>query len=303
MIILIDKPGTMTSHDVLRKIKRASAAALKIGHTGTLDPMCTGVLPVLTGKYTKLSDILPSDKTYKARLKLGIKTDTQDITGSVLEKKDVNVNIDDLNKAIQNFVGEINQVPPMYSALKVDGVRLYKLARQGMEVDRKARKVTIYNIECNETEIENEYDLIVSCSSGTYIRTLCEDIGDSLGCGATMAALRRTESNGFSVENCHSLESATEYASNGNLDKISITCEEAFKKLDSVIVPVNGETFYLNGGELNKDRLKWDIKGQDKEISKAGQCLLFRVYNDSNIFLGLGKFENDRLKSLWNELV
>ncbi|MDF2684857.1 MAG: truB [Clostridia bacterium] len=301
MIILTDKPGGITSHDVVEKIKRASSVPLKIGHTGTLDPMCTGVLPVLTGKYTKLAELFPSYKTYKAKIKLGIKTDTQDITGTVISQKEVNVNINELEEVVSKFIGDIVQIPPMYSAVKIGGVRLYKLARKGIEVERKPREITIYKIETDKTENENEYELTVSCSSGTYIRTLCEDIGEKLNCGAVMTALRRIESNGFSITDSHSLESVIEYAQNGILDAISISCEEAFKDRYNVIMPSDGEKYYLNGGVIGRDRIKGYFN--EETTTAFGGILLLRVYNEEGRFLGLGEYKSGYLKSIWNEFV
>ena len=204
-IILVDKPKDFTSFDVVAKM-RGILKTRSIGHGGTLDPMATGVLPLFVGRATKCCDILPcQDKTYIAGLKLGIKTDTQDITGIVLEKREVNITKELFHKVVSSFVGEIDQIPPMYSAVKQDGKKLYELARKGITVERKPRKITIYEINILSEDFEkNEFILEVSCSKGTYIRTLCEDIGNSLGCGGTLFSLKRKKAAGFSNENCHS---------------------------------------------------------------------------------------------------
>ena len=191
-IILVDKPKDFTSFDVCAKM-RGILKTRSVGHGGTLDPMATGVLPIFVGRATKCCDILPiSDKTYIAGLKLGITTDTEDITGAVLAQSDVKITKDQLHKVVGSFVGNISQVPPMYSAVKVNGKKLYDLARQGITVERKARSITIYSINILSEDYEkNEFILEVSCSKGTYIRTLCSDIGRALGCGGTLFSLRR----------------------------------------------------------------------------------------------------------------
>ena len=200
-ILIIDKPEGFTSFDVVAKM-RGMLRTRKVGHAGTLDPMATGVLPILVERGTKCCDILPcQDKRYTATMKLGVLTDTLDSTGTVLETRPVSVTKERVEEVLRDFVGEIMQVPPMYSAIQINGQRLYDLARQGIEVEREARPITIYH--CNllgEGPEENEYIIDVACSKGTYIRTLCGDIGEKLGCGACMEALRRVQAGEYTIE-------------------------------------------------------------------------------------------------------
>ena len=292
MIIPVNKPAGMTSHDVVAKIKRAMKNAEKIGHTGTLDPMCTGVLPVLTGKYTKLSDLLPSDKAYRCGILLGKTTDTQDVTGNILTESDEVVSEDEFKAVLPHFIGEQRQVPPMYSAIKKDGVPRYKLARKGIEIEREARIITIYDIVYESSPAENEFVFTVKCSSGTYIRTLCEDIGRKLGCGACMESLERILSNGFSLEQAHSLEEVIEAAGEGTLEKLSCDCESAFSQLKSVTIPENGLKYYLNGGVIAFDRVGFS----------ASEGTLCRAYSENSRFLGLAAAQKDGIKNIWSEL-
>ena len=230
----------MTSHDVVAKIKRASPVKLKIGHTGTLDPMCTGVLVVLTGNDTKLSDLLPSEKEYKAVMKIGIATDTQDVTGEILESSKVRPSFEEIKCAAESFIGTYDQIPPMYSAVKKNGVPLYKLARKGEKIEVEARKITIYSIENPQLIAEDEFSFTISCSGGTYIRTLCVDIGENMGIPCCMKALERTKANGFKSEQTVSLEKALALASEMKLSDAAIPYEEVFKALPKVIIPENG---------------------------------------------------------------
>ena len=207
-VINIYKPKGMTSHDVVSKIRKISGIK-KVGHTGTLDPDAKGVLPICIGKATKLADMLTfSDKRYTALLRLGVVTDTQDLTGNVLFEREVSVTKEEFLNATKKFVGEIEQIPPMYSAVKIGGKKLYELARKGIEVERKPRKITIYGINVLSFD-GKDAKLDISCSKGTYIRTLCHDIGDLLGCGGCMAELVRTQSSIFKAEDAVSLDELT----------------------------------------------------------------------------------------------
>lgn len=198
-IINVYKEAGFTSHDVVAKL-RGILKQKKIGHTGTLDPDATGVLPVCLGKGTKLCDMLTNtDKTYEAVLELGITTDTQDISGRVLKQNEVSIHEDEIIECIEGFVGECMQIPPMYSALKVNGKKLYELAREGIEVERKPRKVVFREIEILDVSLPR-ITLKVTCSKGTYIRTLCNDIGEALGCGGCMKSLIRTRVGIFAIE-------------------------------------------------------------------------------------------------------
>lgn len=208
-IIIIDKPTGWTSMDVCAKL-RGILREKRIGHAGTLDPMATGVLPVFVGRATKAVQFAENGrKEYHAVLKLGTVTDTQDTTGTVLETHPVTVGADEVRAALEHFTGELLQLPPMYSALKVNGQKLYDLARQGKTVERKPRAITVYELELLEQSAPDEFALRVVCSKGTYIRTLCHDLGEYLGCGGCMAALRRTRSGSFSVENARRIGELT----------------------------------------------------------------------------------------------
>ena len=210
-VILINKHKGVTSHDIVFKIRKLFMTK-KVGHTGTLDPLATGVLPVLIGRSAKAAEYLLSEnKKYIAEIKLGITTDTEDVTGNILTKTDTLPDKNAFFDACKHFEGEIMQVPPMYSALKVDGKKLVDLARQGIEIERQARKITVFSIEPEViNEAEGIYKMTVACSKGTYIRTLCADIGAYLGCGATMKELERIESGDFKLENAYSISELEE---------------------------------------------------------------------------------------------
>jgi len=205
-ILIIDKPAGWTSMDVCAKL-RGIFHEKRVGHAGTLDPMATGVLPVFVGQATKaISFAEGGEKIYEAVLRLGITTDTQDITGSTLEEKPVTVDASDLRSVLPQFTGDISQLPPMYSAIKINGQKLYDIARRGGEVERKARKITIFDLALTQQLSPSDYALRIVCSKGTYIRTLCHDIGAALGCGGTMAALRRTKASGFTIDETATIE-------------------------------------------------------------------------------------------------
>lgn len=294
MILLVDKPSGMTSQAVVSKIKYAAKkhyGKIRIGHTGTLDPMCTGLLPVLTHEHTKLSDLFPATKAYRAGLLLGMTTDTEDITGRVLSELPVTVPQDKVFSAARAFVGKIRQTPPMYSAVKVGGERLYTLARKGIEVERAAREVEIFSLDCLPMPEgkPHEYLLQVRCSSGTYIRTLCAEIGKKLGCGGCMSFLRRTESNGFFLSEALPLSEMVLLAEEGRLESVSFSAENVFSFCPETMLPASGFRYYLNGGEIASSRLSGTVR--------PGLC---RVYSPDGGFCGLGNVsENGMLKSLW----
>lgn len=285
--VVLDKSGGMTSFRasaVLRRIYNEK----KTGHTGTLDPMATGVLPVALGKATRFIDFLPdSDKAYTARFRLGIVTDTLDITGTVLEEREVNAKREDIEALLPSFTGEIFQLPPMYSAISVGGVRLYELARKGLEIEREQRKITIYSLSLRETDTEGEYEIDVKCSKGTYIRTLIADIGEKLGCGAVMTALRRTLSNGFSIEDAVTEEELQELG-----EKAVRGIDAPFMCFPGVNVTEKQARRFSNGGELSADRLH-------REIFPS----LYRVYGPDGEFLGLGEVKTEDLTTLWAKRV
>ena len=225
-ILVVDKPAGWTSMDVCAKL-RGVFHEKRVGHGGTLDPMATGVLPVFVGRATRAVEFAEkSDKEYIAGIKLGVVTNTQDITGEVLEERPVSVSRKELEAALEGFRGDILQIPPMYSAIKIGGKKLYELARKGREVDRPARPVTIKSLELAEQQAENLYTIRVRCSKGTYIRTLCHDIGQALGCGGCMASLRRTMAAGFALEDAVTLEQVREAADPASLQIGRASCRE-----------------------------------------------------------------------------
>ena len=205
-IIIMDKPAGWTSMDVCAKL-RGILKTKKVGHAGTLDPMATGVLPVFVGSATKAVSFAENgDKEYIAGLRLGMTTDTQDTSGNVLERRETAVSRESLEAVLPRFTGEIQQIPPMYSAIKINGQKLYELARKGTEIQRSARNITIFELELLEQDESGDWTLRVLCSKGTYVRTLCHDIGQALGCGGCMSALRRTMAAGFTLAESHTLE-------------------------------------------------------------------------------------------------
>ena len=289
MIIIVDKPSGMTSQKVVSRIKHALDQKIKIGHTGTLDPMCTGVLPVLIGADTTLSDLFLPQKAYRASFILGVQTDTQDITGTVLEEKPVNVSKDDVLRILPEFTGKILQTPPMYSAIKINGEKLYNLARAGKTVERASRKIEIYSIDYCGYDEENGFYIDVACSKGTYIRTLCNDIGDALGTGACMTSLRRTASNGFYENDVHSLDEVIEHAQNGTIEELSIDSQTPFMHLDEIVLPEDGLKYYLNGGIIASGRIK-----EKTEYGKR-----YRAKSIDGRFLGLCEYIESGIKSIW----
>lgn len=280
-ILVINKPSGFTSFDVVA-VTRKALKTKKVGHMGTLDPMATGVLPILVGMATKLQSVIPeTDKEYIAGFKLGISTDTQDITGNVLERAEMKISENQIRKVLSKFKGEIMQIPPMYSAVKKDGVRLYALARQGIEVERDARKVIIKKIELlNFNEKLQTGELIVRCSKGTYVRTLCNDIGAALGCGAVMTLLKRTEACGFRIEDSITLDEVKQLSNDGRIFKKLILLDAPFKCYKAIRVTENQGKRFSNGGGLMLERISIEENTKDKS--------LFRVYDQENKFLGLG---------------
>lgn len=281
-VLLIDKPQEYTSFDVVAVVRRL-AGQKKIGHTGTLDPNATGVLVVLLGNATKAQDlILNHDKTYIADFRLGITTDTLDIWGEVTNEKKSSVTGEDIQNILPEFTGEISQIPPMFSAVQKNGQRLYDLARQGIEVERESRNVTVYSLELLGFDEQTQCGkLKVACSKGTYIRTLIDDIGRKLGAGAVMTGLRRTSACGFDISDCITLDSARELAENSKLEERLLSVESLFESLGYVSVSDAQAKRFSNGGALDVDRTylkKLDVNDGD----------IFRVKDRENNFLGLG---------------
>lgn len=283
-VINIYKNTGMTSFDVVAIVRRV-AKMKKVGHTGTLDPAASGVLPVCLGKATKIIDyIMENKKVYRVNLKLGMVTDTYDLEGEVLREKDASyITKDEILNCINSFVGTIDQVPPMYSALKQNGVRLYELARQGIEVHREARKITIYSIENIKIESNDNIQMDVCCSKGTYIRSLCYDIGEKLNVGATMTALERIQNGPFTKEEAINIEDLTEEL----LEKHIISIEKALDSFKKIIVNEKFGKLLRNGVKVFDNRMY----SEEVEFNK-----LYRVYEDNGVFLGLGKRDEKGFK-------
>lgn len=248
-ILIVDKPTDWTSFDVVAKL-RGVLGTRKLGHSGTLDPMATGVLPVFCGGASKAVDLqLDHTKTYRAVLRLGMRTDTGDITGSVLETSPVTAGREELLAVLPAMIGPQLQVPPMYSAVKINGQPLYKLARQGVEVERKARPIEIFSIEYGGSPAENEYELTVHCSKGTYIRTLLEDIAAAMGQKGTMAALRRTTAGAYTEADAHTLDEilAAKQEGTAALESLMLPVESVFLTLPVLTVSPRVEQHLLHG--------------------------------------------------------
>lgn len=289
-IICVNKEKDITSFGVVAKL-RGITGEKKAGHTGTLDPMATGVLPVMFGGATRFLNFLPdSDKGYRATFKLGMTTDTLDITGEMTSQSEVAVNSTDVKNAMRDFVGVIDQIPPMFSAKSVDGVRLYDLAREGKTVEREACRVEIKELELVAfDETEHTYQIDVICSKGTYIRSLIDDIGKKLGCGAVMTELVRTKAMGFDLSDCVTLAELQERKDSGKgFDDVLIDIERMFDCYKKVRVSPAQSTRFFNGGAL-------DINRVQKNIMTDEICA---VYSDKNEFLGLGQRQGEELKVL-----
>ena len=274
-ILLIDKPRDWTSHDVVGKL-RGILRERRIGHSGTLDPMATGLLVVFIGRATRAVEFAEAhEKEYHAGLRLGMVTDTQDVTGTVLEQCGCSVTREELEAVLPRFRGEIQQIPPMYSAIKVQGKKLYEIARKGGEVERKPRPVTISKLEVTGEE-HGDYLLDVVCSKGTYIRTLCHDIGGALGVGGTMSALRRVRAGQFSLENAYTLEQVQQAADAGRAEELLLPVDALFSEYPAVALTAKGE--------------KRCRVGNDYPVPETagGIC---RVYGGDGAFLALARAE------------
>lgn len=281
-IIIINKPKDYTSFDVVAVMRRLLGEK-KIGHTGTLDPMATGVLPILVGRATKLqSFILEADKEYIATFQLGIITDTLDITGKVLSSVASQVKATELEDVLASFQGKIKQVPPMYSAVQKNGVRLYDLARKGIEVEREAREVTINELRLlSFDETSQSGAFLVNCSKGTYVRTLCDDIGKKLGCGAVLTNLQRTKTCDFDIKNSITLDEARDLAANGKLMEYVLPCDVVLKQYKEVLLSDAQVNRFQNGGKLSLDRIS--------NLGRLEKDEFVRVYSREDKFIGLGK--------------
>ena len=281
-IIIIDKPAGWTSMDVCAKL-RGIFHEKRVGHAGTLDPMATGVLPVFLGRATRAVEFAEqTGKEYLAGLRLGLVTDTQDVTGRVLEERPVTCAPAEVEAALAAFRGEILQVPPMYSAVKIGGKKLYELARKGREVERKPRPVTIHALEVLERTGAGDYLLRVRCSKGTYVRTLCHDVGAALGCGGTLSALRRTEAAGFGLDRAVRLEDVQAAADRGEAERLLLPVDAYYPDHPALTVGLREERAARNGAVF-----PW--RGADGT---------YRVYGPAGDFLLLGELERGRMRTV-----
>ena len=284
-MIVIDKPAGWTSMDVCAKL-RGMFHEKRVGHAGTLDPMATGVLPVFIGRATRAVEFAAdSDKEYIAGLKLGVVTNTQDATWEVLEERPVSITGDQLRAALGRFTGDIEQLPPMYSAIKINGKKLYELARKGKEVERKPRPVTIYELELlGWPDAGEDFQLRIRCSKGTYVRTLCHDIGQALGCGGCMSSLRRVKAAGFTLADSIALEAVQAAVDRGEGEELLLPVERLFAGVPVLVLRGAGaEKKVRNGSSLSAPRLA------DGE---------YRVYGADGTFLALGRAAGGTLKTV-----
>lgn len=284
-IIIIDKPAGWTSMDVCAKL-RGMFHEKRVGHAGTLDPMATGVLPVFIGRATRAVEFAAdSDKEYIAGLKLGVVTNTQDTTGEILEERPVEVSGEQLRRVLEQFTGEIEQVPPMYSAIKVNGKKLYELARKGREVERRPRPVTIHELELlGWPDAGEDFSLRVVCSKGTYVRTLCHDIGQALGCGGCMSSLQRVKAAGFTLADSVTLEAVQEAVDRGEGEALLLPVDAYFTGLPMLVLKTAGAEKKIRNGGLLTAR---DVPDGE-----------YRVYGADRTFLALGKVAEGRLTTI-----
>lgn len=285
-VVFLDKPQEMTSFVAANRVRRILEAK-KAGHTGTLDPMATGVLVVMLGGATRFIDFLGShDKAYEATVKLGITTDTLDTQGEILSQTSCHVTADEFEQAMLGFLGESDQIPPMYSAIKKDGKKLYELARQGVEIERESRRINIYSISMTGADEEKqEFSFAVSCSAGTYVRSLAADIGEKLGCGAALCSLRRTQAHGVGISSCKTLE---------EISADDVVSLDSLLPYPCVTVSAAQAQRFCNGGELDLNRIRACVN--------PGLC---KVYSPEKAFLGLGEAEPEsqtlKIKRLYIE--
>lgn len=277
-ILVINKPREYTSHDIVAITRKKVQE--KVGHTGTLDPNATGVLPLLIGKGTQISKYLINhDKVYEATLKLGISTDTQDSQGKIVQQQEVkNYTIENINQVLNSFIGEQQQVPPMYSAIKINGKKLYEYARKGKSIDVPARTITIYSMTLKKYK-ENEIVFEVACSKGTYIRTLCVEIAERLGTIGHMKELNRKQVGQFNLENAITIDEVKQKEKVW-IDTKIISIEQLFKEKEKIVLEENQETPFLNGVKINIQKMD-DI---------------YRIYTKDNKFIGIGIIESHKLK-------
>lgn len=281
-ILIVDKPQDWTSHDVVAKL-RGIYRERRIGHSGTLDPMATGVLAVFLGRATRAVELCENDeKTYVAGLRLGTVTNTQDITGEILESRSVDITELQLQQVLTQFLGPQQQIPPMYSAVKIQGKKLYELARKGQTVERKPRNIVIHELKLLGRQQE-DFLLEIRCSKGTYVRTLCHDIGEKLGCGGCLSSLRRTEAGRFSLEDAVTLEDILTAQAEGRQQELLRSVDSLFDRLPSLTLRGEAERRMRNGGTI---LLKNQPDGE------------YRVYGQSGEFLLLGRVEAEMLTTV-----
>lgn len=285
-IFNIYKEKGFTSHDVVAVVRR-TLHMKKVGHTGTLDPDAEGVLPVCVGRATKLSDIIMDGrKSYRAMLRLGVTTTTEDASGEILETRPVAFDEEKIAQAVRSFIGKQEQIPPMYSAVKVNGKKLYELAREGREIERKARKIEIYNIQIRRFLPPDCVELEIDCSKGTYIRTLCADIGRALGCGGHMAELLRTAAGAFRVEDAVTLSQLKEWAEQGQAERHLLSMEQALRDFPRIRISERFTKLLLNGAKL------WEYSFAEKDKNlRAGQTAA--VYDSAGSLTGLYTVRQD----------
>ena len=277
-VLVVNKHEGVTSHDIVGKIRRLYGTRV-VGHTGTLDPLATGVLVVLIGRAAKAAEYLVSDtKEYRATLKLGVVTDTEDITGEILERSEAIPTPAEVKAVCLDFVGKIKQIPPMYSALKVGGKKLCDLAREGKVIEREARDIEIFSLDVKATDKSDEYVLDVKCSSGTYIRTLCADIGASLGCGGAMATLERREAGGFGIDEAYSIAQLEAMSEEDRLALLRPT-ESLFEDIPKLVLPEFYEKLSRNGCEIYQKKIKTAFAIGEK----------VRLYGRDGVFFALGE--------------
>ena len=295
-LINVYKEAGYTSSDVVARL-RGIIKMKKIGHTGTLDPDAVGVLVVCVGNGTKLCDMLTDhDKEYIAVCRLGVTTDTQDMSGRVLTESEVNVTSESLHAAVKKFVGEYDQIPPMYSAIKIGGKKLYELARQGKEVERKPRRIRIEAITIlDESHLQNEqiFTMEVKCSKGTYIRTLCNDIGEALGCGAAMEHLTRTAVGSFHLDTARTLDQIEKLRDEGRVEEIVASTESLFRDLDYCIVKDSFRRMLENGNGFKVENLVSEAPEDEQDFVEPEKLYAdgtrVRVYSEDGTFFGIYK--------------
>jgi tRNA pseudouridine55 synthase len=281
-VVLLDKPPGLTSNQALQAVKRLFNAR-KAGHTGSLDPIATGLLPICLGEATKISGfLLEANKHYEVRVKLGERTNTGDAEGEVLDTRPVpEISDRELRRTLKKLTGTLQQIPPMYSAIKHEGERLYKLARRGIEVERKAREVTVFQFDMRDREVPEEAEFLIVCSKGTYVRTLVDDLGEMLGCGAHVVALRRAGVEPYDTPDMHTL------------DELRALAEQGPEALDEVILPTDSALARWPAVALDPDSSFYLRRGQPVLVPKAPVDGNVRLYGADGRFLGVGHVLED----------